>query len=238
MQALPDDDEEKVWDLVGSWAKTVGDDSRKAILQERIRQFAFTRRSKSLGVKNETKDRARAAYVLLAPQDVVIRHRWLFLTQWVQESPDELEEDDFDYEKRDQKIRDLRVHALQEIWEEKGFEGLKSLLRESACESTIGWHMADGVIAPSSTAGFLKNCLDADDENLRSKMDELIRGVLLKMQADVLLQTHMLFWQPCRPHGFYGCSYAHPSGRRRGSTLIPNNQKYASNTGAMSIRAG
>jgi addiction module HigA family antidote len=189
LQGLPDGDQEKVWNLIGSWAQTVKDDSRKATLQERIRQSALTRLSKSLGVKNETKDRARGAYELLTPHDVVIRHRWLFVTQWVQESSAELEDEDFDYLKREERIRDLRIHALQEIWEKKGFEGLKFLLRESGSESSIGRHMAEGVIDSSKATGFLTNCLEDYDESLRSKMDELVRGFLLKMQGDALLAT-------------------------------------------------
>ncbi len=36
-------------------------------------------------------------YDSLRPDDPVIRHGWLFADHWVQESADEIEEEDFDY---------------------------------------------------------------------------------------------------------------------------------------------
>jgi hypothetical protein len=75
--------------LIDSWAKKEQDDSRRAILRERIRRFAFTRRSKTRGIKNDTKDRARDAYTVLTPHDAVIRHQCLFTAHWVEESSDE-----------------------------------------------------------------------------------------------------------------------------------------------------
>jgi len=189
LPGLPEEDQERVWDLVTKWAESTQDDSPKAVLQEQIRQFAFTRRSKSLGVSNETKDRARAAYELLAPRDVVTRHHWLFVKQWVQESASELDEEDFDYEKREARIQELRVRALREIWKERGFEGIKSLLLESGAEWSVGWHMADGVIDPPAAAAFLRECLQVNNDSLLAKIAELIRGFLFKMQPDMRLQT-------------------------------------------------
>jgi addiction module HigA family antidote len=189
LPGLPEEDQERVWDLITKWAESTEDDSPKAVLQEQIRQFAFTRRSKSRGVNNETKDRARAAYELLAPRDVVTLHRWLFVKQWVQESASELDEEDFDYEKREARIQELRVRALREIWKERGFEGTKSLLLQSGAEWSIGWHMADGVIDPPAAAAFVRECLEVDDERLLAKIAELVRGFLFKMQPDVRLKT-------------------------------------------------
>jgi len=105
LQGLPEEDHETVWNLVEKWAATETDESRKATLRERIRLFAFVRRSAKLGVTAATKGRARKAYDMLTPADVVTKHLWLFEKQWVQESYDELEEPDLDYTKREEKIR-------------------------------------------------------------------------------------------------------------------------------------
>jgi hypothetical protein len=82
-----------------------------------------------------TRDRAREAYDSLRPQDPVIRHGWLFADQWVQESADEIEEENFDYQKRHERIDRLRREAMTEIWSGRGFEGVKELLTGSGASA-------------------------------------------------------------------------------------------------------
>ncbi len=184
LQGLDDKDQETIWDLVDVWARTEADENRKATLRERVRRFAFLRRKAKQGLTSETRDRARRAYDLLTPTEFVTKNLWLFEQQWLQESADELEEPDFDYQKREQRVRDLRITALREIWNAQGFEGIKMLLSKSGTASTIGWHMAEGVIASSSAVGFLEQCLEAKGEDVIGKFDEAIRGFLLKVDAD------------------------------------------------------
>jgi addiction module HigA family antidote len=183
LQGLPEEDHKTVWNLVEKWAATETDESRKATLRERIRLFAFVRRSAKQGVTAATKGRARKAYDMLTPADVVTKHLWLFEKQWVQESYDELEEPDLDYTKREEKIRKSRVSALQEIWYTRGLEGIKALLSHSGAAFTVGFHLADGVIAPADAAGFVEQCLRVEDPDLQVKFDETIRGFLLKIDA-------------------------------------------------------
>ncbi|HWZ42429.1 MAG TPA: HigA family addiction module antitoxin [Candidatus Saccharimonadales bacterium] len=183
LQDLPEEDQETIWNLVDKWAATEPDENCKAALRERIRRFAFLRRSAKQGMTAATKDRARRAYDVLTPTDFVNRNLWLFEQQWVEESFDELEEADLDYQEREERIRGLRIAALQEIWEAQGFKGLKTLLSKSGAASTIGGHMAEGVIAPSEATSFLAECLNDEGQGLVGKFDEAIRGFLLKLDA-------------------------------------------------------
>jgi addiction module HigA family antidote len=185
LQGLPDKDHDGVWSLVDKWAATETDENRKATLRERIRRFAFLRQSTKQGVTAATKDRARKAYDLLMPSDLVTRNLWLFEQQWVQESFDEIEEADLDYEKREERIRSLRIAALQDVWKAKGFEGLQALLSKSGAALTIGWHMAEGVIPPTEASGFLERCVKVEGRDLVGKFDEAIRGFLLKVDSSV-----------------------------------------------------
>ena len=130
LQGMPEEDQTKVWDLIDEWSQNAGE-AAKAALRERIRRFAFTRRGRHRKLEEATRDRAREAYESLQPHDPVIRHGWLFADQWVQESADEIEEEDFDYRKRDERIDKLRREAMAEIWTERGFEGVKELLAGS-----------------------------------------------------------------------------------------------------------
>jgi len=185
LQGLGEDLQESVWDLVDKWAATEADEGRKAILRERIRRYAFLRKSAKQAATAKARDRARDAYNLLTPTDLVFRNQWLFEQQWVQESLGEISQPDFDFRKHDEKIRDLRIAALQEIWKARGFEGIKALLLKSSTAFTVGWHMADGVVESSGAVEFLEQCLKLED--LAGKFDEVIRGFLLKLDASVRL---------------------------------------------------
>jgi hypothetical protein len=185
LQGISPEDAATVWDLVEKWAATETDENRKAILRERIRRFAFVRRSPNTDLTASTKDCARKAYDLLTPADVVTRSQWLFEQQWVQESRDELEDPDLDYDKHEEKIRNQRITALREIWDVRGFEGIRALLSRSGAPSTVGWHMAEGVIAFAEAVNFLEQCLKVEDPDLIARFDEAIRGFLLQLDAGV-----------------------------------------------------
>jgi len=183
LQRLPEEDQRKVWDLIDSWARAEKDDERRATLRERIRRSAVSRRGKHRDLKSETRTRARDAYALLAPEDVVIRHQWLFAAHWVAESAEELEDEPFDFQKREERLRNQRVDALQAIWTERGFEGIQALVGSSGAAWTIGWLMADSIIDSSSAPGFLKRCLEVRDPVIGLKVDELISGFLVRVDA-------------------------------------------------------
>jgi len=131
LQGIPEEDQNKVWDLIDEWSDTA-DESAKAALRERIRRFAFTRHGRNRNLGGITRDRAREAYDGLQPHDPVMKHGWLFADHWVQESADEIEEEDYDHGKRHERIDRLRREAMAEIWTELGFEGVKNCLPAAA----------------------------------------------------------------------------------------------------------
>jgi addiction module HigA family antidote len=183
LYGMSEEDQETVWNLVDKWAASETDENLKAALREQIRRFAFVRHRAKQSLTDEIKDRARKAYDLLTPADIVAKSQWLFEQHWVQESLDELEGPDFDYEKREEKIRNQRTAMLQEIWKSQGFEGIKALLSKSGAAFTVGWLMAEGVIGATLAAGLLAQCLEVEDRALLGKFDEAIRGFLLKLDA-------------------------------------------------------
>jgi len=188
LQGLPIEDQYRVWDVIEHWAKTA-DDQRKAILRERIRRFAFTDRSKRLGVAQETRDRAREVSLMLVAKDPVIRYEWLFIDNWVETSANEIEEEAWDFEKSEARIAAERNAALREIWKAQGFEGVRILAGKSRAPARIGWHLADNVILLPDAAGFLRRCLDEPSPGATvNPMDEVIRGFLMHLDRDDRLE--------------------------------------------------
>ena len=174
-----------VWDLIDTWADSETDEKAKAGLRERIRRLAFTRRGRLHGLKDATKDRAHMAYEKLQPRDPVVRHTWLFAQPWVEPSSDEIEDEDFDYTKREEKIRTLRIIAVEEIWMQCGFEGLKALLSRSNAPTAIGGSLGLNITTMNARTDFLRQYLSITGD-LERKVDGCIQGFLMSVDDGAL----------------------------------------------------
>ena len=176
LEVIPEEEQTKIWDLVDQWSCRVGE-SAKAALRERIRRFALTRRARHLKIGETARDRVRQAYEELQPRDPVIRHRWLFVSQWLQESAHEFEEEDFDWRKRDERIDRLRREAAMEIWTEYRFEGVRNLLTASGTPHTVGHYAMSCVTSTDERVEFIRHCLSLDGDQ-RNQGEWCLQGAL------------------------------------------------------------
>ena len=177
VHGIPDEDQVEIWNLIDRWAESEVDEKARVSLRERIRRFAFTRRAR-LHLNQNTKDQARTAYEKLQPTDLVSRHTWLFVNYRVDFfSADDLEEGDLDYEMHAARIHDLRIAAMQKIWEERGFEGVKALLYGSGAPDVVGSCMALSIMDTSAWVDFLRECLSVEG-SMEKRMDSCINGFL------------------------------------------------------------
>ena len=181
LQALTPDHRKRVWELVNAWNDTRPTDSQKATLRERIRRSALTQRSRRRGIDDAERKCARKVYTLLEPQDGVTRHQWLFLNQWVEESADELEDEELDYKKREERIARQRRDALQEVWAESGLEGIKELSRSGNASRVVGWHMAEICAGVQQATDFLQDVVAEQSDDLRDKCEQCVTGFLAKL---------------------------------------------------------
>jgi addiction module HigA family antidote len=179
LQIIPEEDQTKIWDLIDEWSK-IACELSKASLRERIRQFAFTRRSRHRKLGETIRDRARDVYDRLRPGDPVIRHGWLFADHWVQES---IEDEDFDYRKREEQIDRLRLEAMYEIWNNLGFEGIKELVSKSDASFVIGRYASLCVENVKLQVEFIQYCLSFVAE-FGSKAELCLQGFLSAMGED------------------------------------------------------
>ena len=180
---MTEEDQQAVWDLIDSWSDIKTDEQAKATLRERIRRFAFTRRGRRQGLNKATRDRAREASAKLTPHDPITRHGWLFAKHWVEESVEEIEDDDLDYSKRGERVHQQRLVAMKEIWAERGFEGTMALLRVSQPE-VVGSYTGLCVTDPAEAAELIVSLLDtpADQEG---RSDGYLRGFLHAVEPHV-----------------------------------------------------
>jgi hypothetical protein len=116
------------------------------------------------------------------PSDPVIRHGWLFAKEWVDESAEEIAEEDSNYEKRDERIHKLRTEALNEIWKARGFEGITTLLSASGAPYAIGRYTALCMTSQQQSSDFIRHCFATGAEANRA-IDGCVEGFLASMDA-------------------------------------------------------
>jgi hypothetical protein len=184
LEYMPEVDQRKLWSLIKIWAASAPSDLAKHALRERLRKSAFTRRARIRGVAGDVKDGAREAYALLAPDDLVVRHLWLFADHWVDESSDELQDEHFDYHRHAARIAALRETALDEIWRGAAYDGIIRLCGLGNAENVIGWHLAGGVIAPAQWQSFLDRLSGQGAPSAELKIDNLLSGFLGRLDSD------------------------------------------------------
>ena len=173
--ALSASDQSVVWDLVDDWARQAPDEEI-AELRELVRRSVLTRRGHR-GASARTVERAKEVYERLVPSDPVVRHQWLFANGWVDESWDEIVEDNRDFDARDRRIDTLRVLAMSEIWDARGLEGVVALVKSCNAADTIGHYVATCASDPTSAQEIALSCLSrewADD----TKADAFLRGYI------------------------------------------------------------
>jgi addiction module HigA family antidote len=199
VEGVTHEDGTKVWDLVQAWSGTTTDDAGRAELRERIRRFALTRRGRRRGLSAAVRDRARDAYNTLEPSDPVIRHGWLFAKQWVEESADEGEAEELDYAKRQERIDELRLAAMTDIWRALGFDGVMAFLARSGAAHTVGWYAAR-CLPPADAAEFVRRCLAIASDSDRN-IDGCLQGFLDSLATDARSQLIGEFAADSQPDG-------------------------------------
>ncbi|RWN26107.1 MAG: addiction module antidote protein, HigA family [Mesorhizobium sp.] len=185
---LDDQSQARVWTLVEHWAATAADE-QKAMLRERVRVATLSRRAARRTKKGgrSLTEAARKAYAALEPTDLLNRHAWLFREGWVEESADEIDEEDFDFRKRDERIRKLRADALREVYDQRGIEGLLELARRGRAATQIGWLAAQDVLSVAE----LEKLLSAAVKVILPKPDQALaeRNILLGVLRSNLEQS-------------------------------------------------
>jgi addiction module HigA family antidote len=146
---LQEADQNRIWNRIRAWIASGPSDERKAVLRERIRVFSFTRRARRGDQPIASPENAREIYDKLEPTDPIVRQGWLFARHWVEESLDEIEAENFDYRKREERIASLRKQAIAEVWSAAGYNGVLKLCETGEASDVVGWQLAK--LAP---AGF------------------------------------------------------------------------------------
>lgn len=164
LHGLTDADQARVWALIEAWARTKASDADKGVMREKIRSSTMSRRAALRAKKNATvaglATAGKAAYAALEPRDILNKHAWLFRDEWVAESADEIEDiENFDFHKREERIRSLRTEALRETLSQGGLTAILELSERGKASRVIGVLAASTVLSEQELRELLKLAL-------------------------------------------------------------------------------
>ena len=138
---LNEEYQSQIWNLIEQWSKSAQEED-KSWMREKIRRSAFIRRVEVRKQKERRKQtdssRAKEVYELLTPSGVILKHEWLFLNHWVEESIEEIEEEEPDLHKQEERIANMREAALREILQYRGKHGLMEIAERGEAAYIIG----------------------------------------------------------------------------------------------------
>ena len=180
------EEQAKVWELVKSWALHRSD-ADKTVLREKIRATFLSGpgmiRAKKTNQTSLTAA-ARTVYAALQPADLLNKHEWLFRGGWVEEPGDELDDEDFDHRKREERTTRLQIDALREVMKERGIAGIYELAERGNAARQIGYLIASELLGEKDIPAFLRDTLRPPRNIKTLSRRNLIAGVLWSIGDD------------------------------------------------------
>ena len=134
-------------------ATEFGDEDKERI-RSAVRKFLSWENSfNAAGEKHNryAADVLRPAFDILAAEDLVIRHTWIFSNGWV-DLPDGREDD---YAETDRARAELRSAAAREIFDALGWQGIDQLVNRCGDPRLVGWELASDPFDRKELVGWL-----------------------------------------------------------------------------------
>ena len=122
---------------------------------------------------------ADIAYKALEPTDVLGRHEWLFRQQWVEESADDMNDEETGYAKGRERIEELRTEAVREIVAQRGVEGVLEFAEMGNAPYCIGASMTN-VLPEGEIAAFILTAMPPGIESPTRR--NVVHGALLAVK--------------------------------------------------------
>ena len=185
LHGLLESDQAKVWDLIEAWVAKGPSDADKALVREKVRLTVLSRRARR-GMADDfpaLTAKAKQVYAALEPTDLITKHEWLFKDNWVEESADELSEDDFDFRKREARIRKLRADALKLLMKERGLSAVLELADRGNAAWQIGVTLALDVLDSEGIVDAIQAIFREANEEISPARRLVIGGLLRGVDA-------------------------------------------------------
>jgi len=188
LSSLEESDADRVWRKVERWANEASDEA-KAHVRERIRRSVFTKRARRMQVPAALVARAKVVSKLLEPSDSAAKHLWLFRKLWVEESADEIYDDDLDYGKRHDRIDRARRQAMAEIWQDAGLTGALRVAQESEAPDMVGSFTAFSIGDADAARKAVEDVLAIENNQTSERfLDGFLNGLAAEIRWPIIAQ--------------------------------------------------
>lgn len=190
----------KIWKNIKIWSQSASEVD-KSWLRERIRVNAYTHRA---AMRAERQDgdlfdptEITEVFDILRPNNIILEYEWLFRNHWVemnQATPMNVEQH---YEVHKSKVKEQRLKALKQIFNEKGLEGIFQMIDMSGAKDLIGQLMVS-ILDKSNSIDFLRQTVN------RSTLSEfekgnILRGIMSCLSEAALEEVFDLAVNDCTP---------------------------------------
>lgn len=189
IHSLSIDQQDRIWQLIKDWALNQATESEKIQMREKLSTTVLSRRAKRHSNNITFTELGEQAYIALEPKELIDKYYWLFKSQWVDKSADELEEiPEMDFSEREEFIRQKRVEALKEIFQENNYQDILDLCLKGDCASTIGFLLRRSVFSSNqNTMDLIKLALKHLNQANHINYKSLIRGMLFESNDNTSL---------------------------------------------------
>ena len=199
---FPPEDHPRVVDIFSHWKTCASRDEiisvrEKVRIHTRTRRAVRRRKKTQENKKHEGFDGSKILEIL-EPQGLLEQHAWLFLDRYIEESVEELsDEEELDFKVREQRIESARTAAMQEIWQQFGFKGVVELLELSKDCSIVGWYLAAIELSPNDLSDVVvrlyQKAINHEDDKHRLALVGLLAN--RREQVSTLLESVKLLAQ-------------------------------------------
>lgn len=172
---------EAILALVDDFAKSSASDSDREIIRTALRKRIdwHCNDDKTSGAALDNELRAvEDLYERLSPQDIVIRHYWLFAEGWPN-LPTRVRDDN--YGERGQLVETFRINALQEVYAERGLVGVEQLAAACTNQPYVGVSLTKLELEVADLAKWIVE--KGGDLTSREPLMMTIRGLLRTLAA-------------------------------------------------------
>ena len=185
LTAMNEKDQQIVEEQIKIWLKSSPPDEEIIKLREHVRTNTMTQRVRKRN-KNKPANytNGKKLYELLEPKEIIQKHQWLFAKQWVEYTPEELEEDDFNHEVREEKLSKQRITALKEILKKYSTDGVIELCLKGEAGFIIGVHLARDIMNEGELHDYIIKCLVAQSDDHSYRINNCLSGILTNLDDE------------------------------------------------------
>ena len=161
LENFDDNSRTRIWEQITDWAEEASDEERARMREQiRISVSKSARRLFKKGVpKASTKkhvNHARDVYDELEPNDIIWKYAWLFKNGWIENSWDEIHEDDHDLDAHEKRITKQRKAAVKEVFAKEGALGVVRLAMSGNAAHFVGDFLAKIITSDKEQLNFIK----------------------------------------------------------------------------------